>query len=78
MSETWPTARHHAAASPPVVGVLETSSAGRAPRSARRWRKRRTLERYRSVVTVQGVGTDAPQSSFSAIIGWLHPVTCTA
>ena len=77
-SATAATSRHHCAASPPVKGSLETRRSGFAPRAASRRTHSSTFWRYRVVVGVQGVGTEAPKSSLIAIQGVAQPVVRTA
>src|SRR4051794_14980025 len=78
MSDDCATWRHQSDASPPVNGFDETSRNGRAPREASCATNAATLARYCVVVGVHGVGTDAPNSSFSATSGWSHADHCAA
>ena len=78
MSETCATCCHHAAASPPMYGVLLTSRNGRAPRAASVFTKARTFWRYCVFASAQGVGRLLPNSSFNAIHGVEHAVCAAA
>ena len=75
---TEATSRHHWAASPPMFGGFAIVMKTFAPRSASRRRRISVFARYCAVVGVQGAGVCAPNSSFSAIHGVVHPLTVTA
>src|SRR5262252_2415075 len=74
MSATCDTERHHATASgDPAYGDLLIRITGCAPFAARSCRNASTFARYCAVEALQGVGIDAPKSSFSTMSGVVQP-----